>query len=342
MKGFGTVGAPSGAIELERDGAHTRHYPAPAQWGITQSLAADPDAKTKPTRWFKCLREWTGGDKKVIAYIQRVFGYCLTGLAEERKLFLWHGPTATGKSVCVETMLHCLGTYAVSAPMDTFLARKQTEHLTELARLEGKRLVIANEAARGRTWNAARVKEITGGTTIAARYMRQDYFEFTPQFKLAIASNDPPNLKGKDPAMIARLDILPFQHAVAEDQQNKSLTENLKGEAGAIINWGLEGFTQWRELGGLRPPPAVVSATKQYLEDQDLITQWINERCELGAQHHLPWGAAYEDYKEWVDKARERALTKRQFMRDLRQAGHFEAGKENDIRGLFGLRLAHL
>lgn len=338
------VGIPSGAIELHKDGGYTIHKPAPAEWRITKSLAADPDFENTPRLWLQCLADWTGEDGRtgsVPQYIQRVFGYCLSGSVEERKLFLWYGAdSATGKTVCVETIRHCMGDYGGTASIGTFLARRHAEHPTELAHLEGLRFVASTEVARGRSWNVGRVKEVTGGSVITARYMRQDYFDFLPQFKLAIASNDPPNLKGRDSGLRARLDILPFEHTVPEETQNKRLAVELHAEAGGIIAFALEGYRQWRELGGLARPKAVTRITDQYHEEQDQVGAWVSARVALHPEAFLPFGAAYQDYGTWVEAEGEKRMSKRAFCRDLRDVqGAAHEGYRHRSKGMFGLGL---
>src|SRR6266511_1773942 len=137
-------------------------------------------------------------------------GYCFIGSAREHALFFLYGTGANGKSVLLNTLSGIMGDYARSAPIETFTVSSVERHPTDLASLRGARLVVAVETEEGRRWAESRIKVLTGGDKIAARFMRQDFFEFTPQFKLVIAGNHKPGLRSVDEAMRRRINMLPF------------------------------------------------------------------------------------------------------------------------------------
>ncbi len=139
--------------------------------------------------WFEFLERIANGNQELESYLQRVVGYCLTGITREQVLFFLYGTGANGKTVFINTITGMMGDYAVTAPMETFLASHTERHPTDLAMLRGARLVTASETEEGRRLSEAKIKALTGGDKIAARFMRQDFFEFTPQFKLMIAGN---------------------------------------------------------------------------------------------------------------------------------------------------------
>ena len=333
------VGIPTGAIVLHPNGEHTVHEPAPAELRITKSVSAVPDSACLPRLWLQSLEDWTGGDRGVIDYIQRASGYFLSGLIEEQKLFFWHGPSATGKTVCTETIRYVLGDYGGSADSETFLSRRYDQHTEEIARLQGLRFVVANEIPASRKWNTKRVTEITGGGQLTARFMHRGSFNFTPCFKLVFAGNDLPNLQGKSPAMIRRLAILPFVETLPPNRRNPRLAEELKAEAPGILAWMLEGYRMWRAVG-LNPPPAVTAAVKAYEAEQDRITEWLGEHCTLEEGAFVAYGEAYESYTGWAEGEGEKPMSKRRFCKELREsAATLREGQKARKKGLHGLRL---
>ena len=164
----------------------------------TKVAACDPGGECP--LWWEFLERVTDGNQDLESYLQRVVGYCLTGLTSEHVLFFLYGTGANGKTVFINTIAGMMGDYAVTAAMEMFLASHGERHPTELAMLRGARLVVASETEDGRRWSEAKIKALTGGDKIAARFMRQDFFEFTPQFKLMIAGNHKPSLRSVDEA----------------------------------------------------------------------------------------------------------------------------------------------
>jgi putative DNA primase/helicase len=215
-------------------------------------------------RWLQFLDEITAGDTELQAYLRRVAGYCLTGITTEHVLFFCYGTGANGKSVFVNTLAGIWGDYAVVAPMETFTASKTDHHPTDLAMLRGARLVIAHETEAGRRWAESKIKTLTGGDRVAARFMRQDFFEFVRQFKLLIAGNHKPGLRGVDEAIRRRLHLIPFNVTIPESQRDPQLFDKLKPEWGGILQWAVDGCLEWQRTG-LAPPAAVRKAIADYL-----------------------------------------------------------------------------
>lgn len=153
---------------------------------MTKITTATPQGDC-PT-WMSFLKEVTRSDGELMAYLQRMAGYCLTGITSEHALFFLYGTGANGKSVFVNTLSAILGDYATNAPMDTFMETRSDRHPTDLAGLRGARLVSSVETEQGRRWAESKIKALTGGDKIAARFMRQDFFEYVPQFKLVVAA----------------------------------------------------------------------------------------------------------------------------------------------------------
>lgn len=285
------LNTPSGVVDL-RTGLLRPHDPALLLTKMTQ-VSVDRDSDCR--RWKAFLHEATGGNPDLEAYLQRLAGYCLTGATDEHAVVFVYGPGGNGKSVCLNTLTHVLGDYATIAPMSTFVAARHERHPTEVAMLHGARLVTASETSEGR-WNEERLKSLSGGDPVTARFMRQDFFTFQPQFKLLLVGNRKPSLDTVDEAMRRRLQLVPF--TVKPKNPDPYLTEKLQLEGPAILAWMVDGALAWQKQR-LSPPELVLTATNEYFEDQDVIGRWLADDCELSAAvwtltQHLYWG-----WKEW-------------------------------------------
>ena len=269
------IGTPGGTIDL-RDGSIRKNNRRDL---ITKNLATAPGGAC-PT-WLEFLQQTTEGDQARIDYLQRFSGYCLTGLTTEHCIIVVHGPGRNGKSVFVNTLGGLFGDYHKTANMDAFTASNFERHPTELARLRGARLVTCVETDEGRPWAEARIKSLTGGDTIAARFMREDFFEFKPEFKLLIVGNHKPVIRNVDDAMRRRLHLVPFTATIPAEKRDPDLAEKLRIEWPGILAWAIEGAIAWRALG-LSPPDAVRAATEAYLESEDSIEAWILDCCDEG------------------------------------------------------------
>jgi putative DNA primase/helicase len=237
--------------------------------------------------WLNFLNEAMDGDQALVDYLQRVCGYCLTGSIKEHALFFLYGTGANGKSVFINTLRGIFGTYHTTAPIETFTVSNSTSHPTDLAGLRGARLVTAIETEEGRCWAEAKIKAITGGDEISARFMRQDFFSFSPQFKLMIAGNHKPRLRTVDEAMRRRFHLVPFSVTISKNRRDPDLADKLKAEWPAILRWMIEGTLDWI-ASGLVPPQAVIDATAQYLESEDAVGAWIADKCEIGKAKTAP------------------------------------------------------
>ena len=191
-----------------------------------------------------------------------------------------YGTGANGKSVFLATLSGLMGDYAKTAPVDCFTETKFSSHPTELANLQGARLVTAVETEEGRRWHESRIKVLTGGDRIAARFMRGDFFEFQPVFKLLIAGNHRPSLRTVDEAMQRRFRMLPFTTTIPEAERDPRLIEHLRAEWPGILRWAIDGCLEWQS-SGLCAPEAVREASTAYLQAEDVLQQWIDECCDL-------------------------------------------------------------
>jgi putative DNA primase/helicase len=270
----------------------------------TKATTVDADPETDCPLWKAFLKRIMASDQSMIDYLQRVCGYCLTGLTKEHVLFFLWGTGQNGKTTFTGVLLGILGTgpsgYAAVAPISTFLASRTDQHPTDLAMLQGVRCVIASETEEGRAWATSKLKLMTGGDPITARFMRQDFFTYIPQFKIIILSNHKPSLHGVDEAIRSRFHLIPFTVTIPEPERDRQLDAKLREEYPAILAWMIEGCLKWQREG-LNPPAKVRMATEAYLATEDNIRTWISERCTLGVQHYATLIDLYGSWKAWAE-----------------------------------------
>ena len=299
---------PAGTVELIT-GKLREHRP---QDYITKIAGCGPGREGCPV-FFKFLNKIFDGDQDLIDYLQKFFGYILTGLTSEHAMLFFHGAGANGKSVLVSTIAGILGEYHRVAPIATFTATGFSRHSTDLAGLIGARLVTAHETEEGAKWAEAKLKALTGGDKITAQFMRQDYFDYLPAFKLAITGNHKPGLQSVDEAMRRRLNLIPFNVTIPKADRDPSLAEKLKTEWPGILAWMIDGCLLWQKEGRLNPPQAVITATGEYLESEDAIATWIVDRCELKASYEDTAAELFKSWKAWAELMREPAGSAKAF-----------------------------
>lgn len=290
-------------------------------------------------QWEAFLHKVTAGDGELILFLQRVCGYCLTGLTIEHALFFLYGTGANGKSVFLQTLMHIMGDYAKAAPIETFTVAMGERHPTELASLRGARLVTSVETEEGRRWAESRIKLLTGGDRISARFMRTDFFEFEPVFKLMIAGNHRPQLRNVDEAMRRRFHLVPFDVTIPEGERDERLTEKLRAEAPGILAWMIEGAQEW-DMNGLAPPERVRLATEDYLQAEDTIAAWILDECERRDDAWSSSAELFASWRAWADRAGESFGSQKRFSQRL--AAHGVLAKRQartGTRGFQGLLL---
>ena len=329
------LNTPGGVVDL-RTGRLRAHDRADRMTKITTATPAG-DCPT----WRRFLAEVTGDDADLQAYLQRVSGYCLTGSTQEHALFFLYGTGANGKSVFVNTLATILGDYAASAPMDTFMETRSDRHPTDMASLRGARFVASIETEQGRRWAESKVKSLTGGDKISARFMRQDFFEFWPQFKLFVAGNHKPAIRNIDEAMKRRLHLIPFTITVPPERRDKHLQHKLLAERDGILAWALEGCLAWQRLGRLDPPLQVVAATEEYFEAEDALGRWLEERCVREANAKSLTAELFTDWKQWAEAAGEFVGSQRRFSDLLITRGVEKWRNAAGIRGFRGVGLKH-
>ena len=272
------LGTPKGPVCLKTGKLLA---PDPALY-ITRSTSVAPDPSCATPIWDSFIRQVTGNDAGVARLIQQWFGYSLTGDTREQKLCFVYGRGRNGKGVTIRVLDGILGSYAHCARSETF-ANGINGHPTEMAAMRGKRMVYCTETERGKKWNESRIKEITGGDKIRARFMGKDEFEYVPELKLIISGNYEPQIESADEAMRNRFFIIPFDQVFSGENADQHLDAKLRQEWPGIWRWAIEGGLDWQR-DGLVIPPKVQAATAAYFDRQDVFAQWLAQETVAGGR----------------------------------------------------------
>lgn len=279
---------------------------------ITMLAPCDLDPTAEAPQWDAFLTRILKDNEDVQSFVQRLCGYLLTGDTTEQALFLLYGTGANGKSTFVETLLFLLGDYGNKTDMRTFLEQKNEGVRNDLARLRSSRMVSAVEASKGKFLNEALVKEVTGGDRVSARFLFAEYFEYTPEYKILLAVNDKPRIKGGDEGIWRRMRLIPFTVFIPTEERDKDLLRKLSEELPGILNWALAGLAQWHKIG-LAPPPEVLEATEDYRVEMDLLHDFLQTCCEERAGDFVQADRLYEAYESWAKDNGELPVNKRTF-----------------------------
>ena len=334
------LNTPDGIVDLTSG----RMIPHRREDYMTKITAVGP--KGDCPRWRAFLARVTDGDDDLRAFLQRIAGSALTGSVRDHAMFFLYGRGRNGKGVFLNTLTRILNDYAVVASIETFTATHADRHTTDLAMLRGARLVTAQETEEGRRWAENRIKALTGGDPITARFMRQDNFTFQPRFKLVIAGNHKPGLRNVDEAIRARFNLVPFTVTIPPEERDPRLAARLRPEWPGILAWAIEGCLAWQR-DGLAPPAAVREATNEYMEVEDALGRFLDERCDVGAKDRLTGddnvatvAELFASWQEWCRATGEYSGTQKRFSQNM-QAHGFMPWKHPETRrsGFRGLRL---
>ena len=271
--------------------------------------------------------------------MQRSLGYSLTGLIAEHVLFFAYGQGGNGKGVLLNTASRLLGDYAAVAPQDLLLVTQSDRHPCDMAMLRAARLVTAQELAANKQWDEPKLKSLTGGDPITARFMRQDFFTYEPEFALFVAGNHKPSFRGVDEAIKRRVLLLPFLQNIPASERDPELPEKLKAEWPAILRWMIDGCLDWQR-NGLQPPACVRAATDDYLNAEDVLGQWLEEMCVVAARiGWTPLSSLYGAWKIWCEARGQHPGTSTALSKKLDERG-FRREKKERGAGFWGIGLA--
>jgi putative DNA primase/helicase len=278
----------------------------------------DPDA-TAP-KWTDFLNRIFDADELLIQFVQKAIGYSLTGDVSEQCLFLCHGTGANGKSVLLKTLSALVADYGQQVRTETLMLKKHVGVSNDIAMLRGARFISAVETDDGQRLAESTVKQLTGGDAVRARFLFQESFEFQPQFKIWLAANHKPEIRGTDHAIWRRIRLIPFVVTIPEREQNKNLDAELRGELPGIFAWAVRGCLAWQREG-LGAPEAVTQATADYKSEMDMLGEFLADSCELGEHYRVTAKEIFTAYDSWCQSNGETKQTQRWLAEQLKQRG---------------------
>jgi putative DNA primase/helicase len=324
----------NGLIDL-KTGEISSHDPSHL---ITKLADVTYDAEAQCPLFQQFMAEIFNGDQTLVAFMQRVFGVCLTGVTRDQAVYILYGLGANGKSTLLKVLENLLGEYHRTASQSAFVEdRSDNNTYDALAGLHGARAVTCTEPGRSRALNEAVIKRISGSDMISARFLHGHFFAYHPTFKALLAVNHKPTVYGTDRGIWRRLKMIPFDVSF-EGREDQDLSNKLKVEMPGILNWALAGCRAWQDQG-LNPPGAVLTATADYQKDMDELGPWIDERCNLAPGLETRMKDLYVSYKEWHsdEGGKDKALTSKAFSLALTERGIV---KKRDMRGMTRLGIA--
>lgn len=300
----------------------------------------NPDAKAPV--WKEFLKHIMNDNQNMIRFLQKAVGYSLTGSTKEQVMFILHGSGANGKSTLVEALTSMLGEdYSRKTPTSTLMVRKHEVISNDVARLRGARLVSSVEGEEGQRLAESFIKQITGGDTITARFMRAEFFEFKPQLKLFLATNHKPEIRGTDHAIWRRIRLIPFLVTIPQNERDMDLSEKLLQELPGIFAWAVEGAKIYQEEG-LGVPYEIKAATEQYRAEQDLIGEFIVEHCEIRLDATITNSNLYGAYKEHCLEMGEVFISQKAFTAKLKERGYEQKRRTAGVRTWSGIKIKQL
>jgi putative DNA primase/helicase len=323
----------NGIVDL-RTGKLTPHT-REAMCSRLTGVGYEPGTRSK--LWEACLETWLP-DQDVRAFVKQAVGYSLIGNILEQVLLILWGGGANGKTVFIEVLRAAIGDYALHTPAETLISNKTSGIPNDVARLKGARFVSASESEENRRLAEAKVKALTGGDTITARFMRAEFFEFKPTFTTWLSTNHKPMIRGQDHGIWRRIRLVPFNVRIPESERDPQLLENLKAELPAVLAWAIEGALEYGEEG-LIAPPIVLDATDEYRREQDSFGDFLEERCTIEEGRFASASSLHQAYTDWAKTAQEESMSAKAFGTKLAERG-FDKQRTGGHRGWRGIALA--
>jgi putative DNA primase/helicase len=280
---------------------------------ITKLCPVDYDSEAKCYVFDEFLQTILAGNDDLIVFIRRAVGYSLTGDVSGQSLFMCYGIGANGKSTFLDILSEMMGDYAQSLPMQSLMVKYNDGGISnDIARLNGARFVSAVETDEGKRLSESLVKQLTGGDRISARFMRAEFFDFKPTFKIWMGVNHRPVITGTDHGIWRRVKLIPFEVVIAETDRDTDLPAKLRAELPGILNWALTGCLEWGSKG-LDVPESVKAATEDYRHDMDRLADFLQERCNFGESFRVRSGDLYQAYRQWCEQEGARVLDSKKF-----------------------------
>jgi putative DNA primase/helicase len=299
---------------------------------ITKIANVRYDPQADCPLWKQFIREIMDYKQELTDFLQTAAGWAVTGDTSEQVMFILFGSGANGKSTFLNTLQYILGDYAITAQTETFMKQQGDKMMNDLARLRGTRFVVTAEADQGARLSEPLIKQITGNDRPTARFLYGEPFSYSPTFKIFMASNHKPLIKGSDYGIWRRIRLIPFTTTVAEDRQDKYLEQKLKAEGSGILNWLFEGAMRWG-LEGLKTPAAITNATDEYRGEMDVIGNFIKERCVQSPGAQVRIRELFKAYQDWCGERNEHAMSERFFGLRLKETGFTQSRNAEAVSG---------
>jgi len=304
---------------------------------ITKIINVEYNPNADCPLWKQFIREIMNYNGELINFIQTAAGWSLTGDISEQVMFILYGIGANGKSTFLNVIQHIMGEYSTSTNTETFMKKNGDQYTNDLARLRGTRFVTTTEAEQGRRLSEPLIKKITGSDPMTARFLYGEYFTFMPTFKVWMATNHKPVIKGTDHGIWRRIMLIPFTTTIPKDKQDRHLELKLREEASGILNWLLEGAARWgRER--LQAPDIVLNATDEYRGEMDVVGTFLNDQCTVDVNLQIKIKELYRAYTDWCIENKEHAVNERFFSTRLKEMG-YEQKRTAEARYWAGLGL---
>lgn len=301
---------------------------------ITKLSSVTFDKNAKCDRWLQFIAEIMQGDEESMKFLQKAFGYSLSGATDLECFFIFYGSTTrNGKSTCCETISHIFGDYASNVQPETIgrNSKSGSAPSPDIARLKGARLVIMPEPERGLELNVSLIKQLTGGDKYTGRFLHENPIEFTPEFKIIINTNHRPRINDDTVLSSDRVKLLPFERHFNPEEQDTGLKaffrkeENMSG----ILNWIIEGYFLLQQEG-LTQPQKMEEAITEYREESDIFGAFLNDSLCEAVGYRLATSKLYEKYKNWSSDNGYHPLNNKNFVGELRKRYTI---KRNGTRG---------
>nr|WP_269667922.1 phage/plasmid primase, P4 family [Staphylococcus warneri] len=288
-------------------------------------------------KWEEFLDDIFLGNQELVRFVQRAVGYSLSGYTTEQVLFVLYGNGRNGKSVFLDILNEIFGNYSTNIQPQAIMASKnQSDASPEIAKLDGARLVTTTEPNEGERFDEGLLKQLTGGDRVSARKLYENEFEFTPQFKLWMATNHKPYVRGRDDGIWRRFVIIPFDKQIPVNEIDRDLTNKLKRELPAIMKWCVDGFLEWQRIG-LSEPAIIKEQRDEYRTEMDSIAAFIEECCETNPMKKIKASELFNAYDRWAKDNHQHIISSTKFGREM--VKRFNKNKYNGTMHYYGLSL---
>ena len=290
--------------------------------------------------WDEFLWRVTDRNQSLYEYLRRFVGYLLVGDTSEQSLIFLYGIGANGKSVFCEVVMRLLGEYALAVSPDIIMLKRHSGIPNDVARLRGVRAALMNETSQGARFDEAKLKDLTGGDTLTARFLHQEFFDFAPTHRIVIRGNHKPAINGTDEGIWRRLQLVPFSVSIPPHEQDRNLLRKLHAELPGILNWALAGCREW-QLRGLAPPAIVSEAVRAYREESDTLGRFVSECCTARPLAQTKSSAFFSRYQTFCEQAGERWLPAKDLPTEMQRRGFTYKRERTGTRLYVGVELTN-